>query len=653
MYTFNYENKRIVYFAYERMCDYLVSNYLLERYKSAELEKEELIVAIKEDENINKYFKSASDLSFNIGLLQALFVTLADELNIEFTEIFTRFSEDISVKEAFNDSLIWRDGASITNVTKEYINQYIFPYKYTLDNFLDILIQKSCLLDHPLNANTLHRILEKNPLPIRDAFWTTKISRNDMSILKIINWIRENSNKINPKAVELYGIILTWILSSTNIKVRDSSTKALVNLFKHFPSVMLKMLERFKIVDDPYILERLYAAVYGGVVRCEEHASYKEVAEFIYREIFCEKNVYPHILLRDYARQTIEFILLTSYNSEVDENNIKPPYKSEWYSYAPTNKEIDQLIKAQTKGENARITHSAERILSSMTTEYGRGVGGYGDFGRYVFGSSVRKWENQFDSDQELSNIAIKRIFEMGYDINFHGEFDLSVSPYDRHSDVVERIGKKYQWIAFHELMAKLADNFPTYEEKKIYTNKYKEQLDRKSKDLLKFLQGVEEFGNAEKEQNEKELDEEDHIIKIEKVPVAQYSGPWEPSIRDIDPTFLLKEIKEKELELIPCQLPTNPTVEWVKNDSLFDQSRKYLEIQFDNVEYIALFSRFEWKNIKDSLPYNERDSILFYAGGFFVKNSDSKKLLKKRKEHISGNGVPVPSAYNIFAYEY
>src|SRR5699024_9157810 len=44
--TFNYENKRIVYFAYERMGDYLLANYLLERYKSAELEKEELIVAI-------------------------------------------------------------------------------------------------------------------------------------------------------------------------------------------------------------------------------------------------------------------------------------------------------------------------------------------------------------------------------------------------------------------------------------------------------------------------------------------------------------------------------------------------------------------------------------------------------------------------------
>src|SRR5690625_3518995 len=216
-----------------------------------------------------------------------------------------------------------------------------------------------------------------------------------------------------------------------------------------------------------------------------------------------------------------------------------------------------------------------------MTTEYGRGVGGYGDFGRYVFGSSVRKWENQFDSDQELSNIAIKRIFEMGYDINFHGEFDLSVSPYDRHSDVVERIGKKYQWIAFHELMAKLADNFPTYEEKKIYTKEYEEQLERESQDFMKFLYGAEdEFGDTEWEQDEEKLDEKDHIIKIEKTKVAQYADPLELTIRDFDQNFLLKEIKGKELELITCQLPTNPTVEWVKNYSLFDESHKYFEMK-------------------------------------------------------------------------
>ncbi|MCE3312607.1 hypothetical protein, partial [Staphylococcus aureus] len=88
----------------------------------------------------------------------------------------------------------------------------------------------------------------------------------------------------------------------------------------------------------------------------------------------------------------------------------------------------------------------------------GRGIAGYGDFGRYVFGYAVKRWENQFESDQELGNHVIMRVFEMGYDANLHGEFDLSVSSFDRHNNDIERIGKKYQWIAFHELLAKLID---------------------------------------------------------------------------------------------------------------------------------------------------------------------------------------------------
>jgi len=652
--TINYENKKVVYFAYERMGDYLLANYLLEPYKNNDFTKEELIKVIREDRNINKYFKTTSDLSFNTGLLEALFVNLAEKFSVELFELFSQFSEELSVKDAFIDSLIWRDGASITEVTKEYINNYIFRYQYTLDRFFDVLIQKSCLPDHPLNANTLYIILKNNQLPMRDAFWTTKISKNDTNIIKIIDWTRENSNKINSRAIELYGIVLTWVLSSTNLAIRDSSTKALVRLFKDSPFLMLTLLEKFRGIDDPYILERLYAAVYGGVVRSEKKTIYKEIGQFIYNEVFYERNVYPHILLRDYARQTLEFILLTCDISKIDRNKIKPPYKSEWYNYVPTNEEIDQLIQVRTKDKNPRLTNSAYRILSSMTTEYGRGVGGYGDFGRYIFGSAVRNWENQFNSDQELSNIAIKTVFEMGYDVDLHGEFDLNISLHDRHSNGIERIGKKYQWIAFHELMAKLADNFPTYEEKKIYTKEYEEQLERESQDFMKFLYGAEdEFGDTEWEQDEEKLDEKDHIIKIEKTKVAQYSEPWELSIRDFDPTFLLKEIKGKELELIPCQLPTNPTVEWVKNYSLFDESHKYLEMKFENVDYIALFSRFKWENIKDNLPYNERDSKLFYAGGFFVKNSDKEQLLKKRKEHISGNGVPVPNVHNIFAYEH
>lgn len=72
--TVNYRGERIVYFAYERMGDYLLANYILDSFRPNKLEKEELIQKLQADYSINKYFASESDTSFNIGLLQAFSV---------------------------------------------------------------------------------------------------------------------------------------------------------------------------------------------------------------------------------------------------------------------------------------------------------------------------------------------------------------------------------------------------------------------------------------------------------------------------------------------------------------------------------------------------------------------------------------------------
>lgn len=51
-----------------------------------------------------------------------------------------------------------------------------------------------------------------------------------------------------------------------------------------------------------------------------------------------------------------------------------------------------------------------------------------------------------------------KRAHDLGWSEVLHGNFDLTVRG-DRHSHKVERIGKKYQWIALYELCARMADN--------------------------------------------------------------------------------------------------------------------------------------------------------------------------------------------------
>lgn len=51
-----------------------------------------------------------------------------------------------------------------------------------------------------------------------------------------------------------------------------------------------------------------------------------------------------------------------------------------------------------------------------------------------------------------------KRAHDLGWSEELHGKFDASIRN-DRHTHKVERVGKKYQWIALYELSAKMADN--------------------------------------------------------------------------------------------------------------------------------------------------------------------------------------------------
>lgn len=126
-----------------------------------------------------------------------------------------------------------------------------------------------------------------------------------------------------------------------------------------------------------------------------------------------------------------------------------------------------------------------------MATEHGRTM--YGDFGRYTFQSALSSWDI---SANDLSNLAIKWVFEKyGYDVEKHGKYDRNTSSSDRRASTIERIGKKYQWIALYEMVARVSDNFKKYER-----------------------------------------------WSFEKEKEVPYQGPWDPYIRDIDPTLLISE---------------------------------------------------------------------------------------------------------------
>jgi len=54
----------------------------------------------------------------------------------------------------------------------------------------------------------------------------------------------------------------------------------------------------------------------------------------------------------------------------------------------------------------------------------------------------------------------MRRVIDFGWETELFGEFDARAASSDRSERKPERIGKKYQWIAYHEFLARVADNF-------------------------------------------------------------------------------------------------------------------------------------------------------------------------------------------------
>lgn len=95
---------------------------------------------------------------------------------------------------------------------------------------------------------------------------------------------------------------------------------------------------------------------------------------------------------------------------------------------------------------------------------------------RLLFANGVKEYvanrheyfrENAFDG-QLARRWMMKRIIDMGWTIERFGRFDRNAHGYGygRSAHKPERLGKKYQWIAFHELLARLADNFKLRKDK-------------------------------------------------------------------------------------------------------------------------------------------------------------------------------------------
>ena len=217
------------------------------------------------------------------------------------------------------------------------------------------MLSVATIPEHLYNAYLLHDYLMQFTMADRDAEWTQNLRYkydDDSAVKRIIEWAlaEEDKTHISDESIKLSSIVLAWFHTSTNRKIRDCSTKALVNLLQNRINILIDLLKLFKDVNDPYVYERLFAVAYGCALRTKQKDKLPALSYYIYDTIFnTDDEIYPHILLRDYARGLIEYTCYINKNLCIDLSKVRPPYKNHFDDEFPSDEEIDEKFDQKKK----------------------------------------------------------------------------------------------------------------------------------------------------------------------------------------------------------------------------------------------------------------------------------------------------------------
>ena len=402
------------------------------------------------------------------GVLMAMSVLWAGARGQELVDVIPLPSRSprlhILARSATLEGFLWRKPAQVTARTTQLLSELGGSHRV-----YSTMLKFAGVVGHPWNAFSLdERLLAFGDMARRDAEWT--VGMNDSTELQAaiedhIRWtLEQNPSLADATVSELATLTLAWTLTSTNRRLRDRATKALVYLFRAQPDVIPSVLQRFAGADDAYLLERVLAAVYGAC--CTLTSPHVELAaQAVFRHVFAD-GAPAHLLVRDSALGVIERAsFLGVLPKEVDIEACIPPHSSDWPLQMRTNAEIDALASS--------VGDEFLEIARSCTTEYGRGVGEYGDFGRYVLESRVdwfstlslsvdrpktipvdARWDGEL-----IGNWVAHRAYEMGWNAELFPHDRTKGQFSDRGHGKIERIGKKYQWIAMYELLGILSDH--------------------------------------------------------------------------------------------------------------------------------------------------------------------------------------------------
>lgn len=475
----NHSSHTVVRFPYERFSDYFIAEQILRKFDSLT----SLRQSWSNEELPNQWIEHSKLRSSHRGIIKMMAILIPEKYGVEFIQLFSPskyckqpFYNPILIED-FMESLAWRSTQSIGENTHTCIHQV--REFLSIEEYFDYRLRFITIVGHPYNAEELHCELRSLELRDRETTWTIPIANLSNcteldSVDMIIRWAFNVPKKlVSDDQAWLVALFLSWIFSSNNRLLRRRASIALIRLLDQRTHLAERLIQEFHHCNDAYVVERVYAVACGVGLREHDLEKLSDLSNSVYQKMFAVEEVPAHLLQRDYALTIIERANYLGILSEgIQIERCRPPYKTKW-----------PLIISEKIAKNIEESDGWSEIKDSLETYYG-------DFGNYIMSPMVHYFSehrliepssNGSKNDEFKAIIArryiLGRIRDLGWEPNLFKEYEDRINcdrmTPDQEENKIERISKKYQWIALYEFLAYLADHFwikPDYHRRTLKT---------------------------------------------------------------------------------------------------------------------------------------------------------------------------------------
>jgi hypothetical protein len=676
-------NEDAIRFTYERLSDHRMAALLLKGFDKALASLADSVrdkCCSQWSVKVDELWENDPTAWYYQGLIEALAIQVPEQHSREIWELWPKARESVPAQEAFLGSLLWRKQDAIGERAVAFVSANIRRLDELGERLRATVLSLAVRQGNPLNAVYLHRTLQAEAMHERDQWWSTYVAQSNSGASpqsRLIDWAWNGKTSASTdETAFLAAVALAWFLTAPNREVRDKATKALVSLLEVRAGVLARVLREFRLVNDPYVSERVYAVAYGCVLRRRlGKGDCVSLAEIAHQQVFTPGGFAPNLLLRDYARGIVEYAAAGGGLTNGQLDSARPPYGSmppdeppseaklsaEYYDLSQpgsdesyydiwdsvmgngdfaryiigTNWSAFDWTSRPLYGPHERTKRSQyDDFFASLSTEHqelwrqihwtsmsralAKSKSGKLDAGvarsespaesfrskldpitRERF-DGVHGWEteahNPFPFDLGVAQRWVfQRVVELGWTPRRFNWFDRHVAGTGRMEHRTERIGKKYQWIAWREFQARVADNY--------------------------------EF-------------------KGERWPEAdnQYQGPWQLTYaRDIDPSYLRtgspRQVSRHSDWWTPNQPPTDwraitSDVDWAGNTTDLPRLSSIVSVREPRTEREFLWLRgdISWREPmapEDDAAGLQRRYIKLWISAYVVRKVNLKQLLR------------------------